>query len=256
MKKLVSWNVNGIRAVERKGFSEWLNQDQPNIVCLQEIKAAKDQFPKNILEHENYHIYINSADRRGYSGVCVMTQEKPNKVIDQIGIDKFDVEGRTLILVFDDFVLINCYFPNGGRDHSRVDFKLEFYHAILEIYKEYRDRGHHVVITGDFNTSHKEIDLANPKANKKSTGFLDHEREWIDIYLDAGMVDCFRELYPEKAGEYTWWTYRNNCRERNIGWRLDYFMANKEFMEKVEACAHRPEVLGSDHCPVEICIKS
>ncbi|MEX0798031.1 MAG: exodeoxyribonuclease III [Bacteriovoracaceae bacterium] len=256
MKKLVSWNVNGIRAVSKKGFVDWLNKDQPNIVCLQEIKAARDQFPKEILEHEKYHTYIKSADRRGYSGVCVMTREKPNKVIDQIGIDKFDNEGRSLILEFDDFALINCYFPNGGRDHSRVDFKLEFYQAILELYNEYRERGQNVILTGDFNTSHQDIDLANPKSNKNSTGFLPREREWIDIYLKAGLVDCFRELYPEDTGEYTWWTYRNDCRGRNIGWRLDYFMTNKEFMPKVQGCAHRAEVMGSDHCPVEILIKS
>lgn len=255
MKKLVSWNVNGIRAAAKKGFSEWLDKELPDAVCLQEIKAEKEQFPKEILEHDDYHVYVKSANRRGYSGVCVMTRQKPNKVIDNIGIDKFDDEGRTLIVEFDDYVLINCYFPNGGRDLSRVDFKLEFYQAILDVCNEYRSRGQNVVLTGDFNTSHQEIDLSNPKANKKCTGFLPHEREWIDVYLKEGLVDCFRKLYPEKEGEYTWWTYRNDCRGRNIGWRLDYFMVNEEFMSKVADCRHRPDIHGSDHCPVEIDLK-
>jgi len=252
LKKLVSWNVNGVRAVHRKGFVEWLDTELPDIICLQEIKAAKDQFPKNIIEHEKYHVFAKPADRPGYSGVCTMCKEKPLKMIDKIGIDKFDVEGRTLITEFKDFVVINCYFPNGQRDHSRVPYKLEFYQAILDVCEEYWAQKKNVVLTGDFNTSHRPIDLANPKANKKSTGFLLNEREWIDNYLEAGLVDCFRALHPEAEGEYTWWTYRNNCRERNIGWRLDYFMVNKGFMKKVKACSHRPDVHGSDHCPVEI----
>lgn len=248
----MSWNVNGIRAVQKKGFTEWLNKELPDAVCLQEIKAEKDKIPKEILEHPEYFVYVESANRPGYSGVATLTRQKPNKVIDHIGIDKFDDEGRTLILEFDDYVLINCYFPNGGRDLLRVDFKLEFYHAILGICQDYWDAGMNTILTGDFNTSHQEIDLANPKANTKNTGFLPEEREWMDIYIRDGFVDCFRELYPTKSGEYTWWTYRQNCRERNIGWRLDYFMVNKDFMGKVSDCRHRPDVHGSDHCPVEI----
>ena len=255
MKRLVSWNVNGIRAVEKKGFVDWVNKEQPNIICLQEIKAEKDQFPKKVLGLESYNFYISSAEKKGYSGVCVMTQEKPNKVIDKLGIDKFDTEGRSLILEYDKFVLINCYFPNGQRDHNRVPYKLEFYDEILKIYKKYIKKGMDVIITGDFNTSHKEIDLANPKTNTKSTGFLLEEREYIDKYLKAGMIDTFRHFYPDKVGEYTWWTYRNNCRERNIGWRLDYFMVNESFIKSIKDCVHRPDIMGSDHCPVELTIK-
>lgn len=252
MKKLVSWNVNGIRAVTKKGFLSWLNAELPNIVCLQEIKAEKNQFPPEILEHEKYEVYVQSAVKKGYSGVCVMTRQKPNKVIGEIGIDKFDNEGRTLILEFDDFVLINCYFPNGQRDHSRVDYKLEYYDQILKLCKQYRNAFEHVILTGDFNTAHKEIDLANPKSNQTSTGFLPREREWIDIYLESELVDCFRLHHPDKLAEYTWWTYRNQCRERNIGWRLDYFMTFRESADKILDCRHRKDVLGSDHCPVEI----
>lgn len=255
MKKLVSWNVNGIRAVTKKGFVDYLDKEQPNIICLQEIKAEKDQFPLEVLEHENYHTYISSAQKKGYSGVCIMTQEKPIKVIHDIGIDKFDSEGRTIIAEFKDFVLINGYFPNGQRDHARVDYKLEYYQEILNIFHTYREKKKHVFVTGDLNTSHTEIDLANPKTNQKSTGFLPREREWIDKYIEEGMIDTFRHFYPEKTGEYTWWTYRNDCRERNIGWRLDYFMTNKTNLKNITDCVHRPDVMGSDHCPVEIHLK-
>lgn len=256
MKKLVSWNVNGIRAVFKKGFVQYLNKELPNIICLQEIKAEKDQFPTEILEHEKYHVYISSAQKKGYSGVCIMTQEKPIEVISDIGIDKFDSEGRVLIAIYKTYVVINCYFPNGQRDHARVDYKLEFYDEILKIYNDFRAKKKHVYITGDFNTSHHEIDLANPKANIKSTGFLPREREYMDKYINEGMIDTFRHFYPDKTGEYTWWTYRNDCRGRNIGWRLDYFMTNKSNIKNVIDCTHRPDIHGSDHCPIEITVKN
>lgn len=251
----MSWNVNGIRAVFKKGFVDYLNKELPNIICLQEIKAEKNQFPLEILEHKKYFTYISSAQKKGYSGVCIMTQEKPIEVISEIGIDKFDKEGRVLIAVYKEFVLINCYFPNGQRDHARVDYKLEFYDEILKIYNDYRTKKKHVYITGDFNTSHQEIDLANPKANIKSTGFLPREREYMDKYISEGMIDTFRYFYPAKTDEYTWWTYRSDCRARNIGWRLDYFMTNKSNIKNVLDCKHRPDIHGSDHCPVEITIK-
>lgn len=255
MKRLVSWNVNGIRACVNKGFVEWFNQNDADIVCLQEIKALKEQFPEIIFESIDHHLYINSAEKKGYSGVAVFSKEEPLKVIDKIGIDKFDSEGRTLILEYKDFVLINCYFPNGQRDHGRVDYKLEFYDEILKIYQTYIDNGQEVIITGDYNTSHKAIDLKNPKANVKSTGFLERERVWIDKYLDAGMIDCLRHFEPETPELYTWWTYRSNCRERNIGWRLDYFMASQKLEKKLVSCKHLIDVMGSDHCPIELELK-
>ncbi len=255
MKTLVSWNVNGIRACVNKGFIEWISTTSPDIVCLQEIKAMKVQFPDLIFELEDYDLYINSAKKKGYSGVAVFTKERPIKVIDNIGVKKFDDEGRTLILEYKNFTLINCYFPNGQRDHNRVPFKLEFYARILEIYNEYVAAGKKVIITGDFNTAHMPIDLANPKTNKKTTGFLENEREWIDHYLEAGMIDCLRLFEPETEGIYSWWTYRNDCRGRNIGWRIDYFMASKSLKSKITGCRHLPEVLGSDHCPIELTLK-
>jgi exodeoxyribonuclease-3 len=252
LKTLVSWNVNGIRACVNKGFLEWMDSESPDILCLQEIKALEEQFPKEVLELPGYHKYINPAEKKGYSGVAVFSKEKPAKVLTGVGIEKFDAEGRTLILEFKSFVLINCYFPNGQRDHNRVPFKLEFYERVLEIFNEYESLGKKVIITGDFNTAHKEIDLANPKGNKKSTGFLENERVWIDKYLAAGMIDCLREFEPETAGIYSWWTYRSNCRERNIGWRIDYFMASTMLKKKLNDCYHLPLVLGSDHCPIKL----
>lgn len=255
MKRLVSWNVNGIRACVNKGFTNWIKNESPDILCLQEIKALEEQFPKEVLELSEYTIYINPAEKKGYSGVAVFTKEEPIACYDEIGIEKFDKEGRTLILVFEDFVLINGYFPNGQRDHNRVSFKLEYYERILDIYREYRKQGKHVIITGDFNTAHKEIDLANPKANQKTTGFLPHEREWLDQYINAGMTDCLRFFKPDTAGIYSWWTYRGDCRERNIGWRIDYFMANNEMQNRLIDCKHLPKVMGSDHCPVRLDIQ-
>lgn len=255
MKSLVSWNVNGIRACVNKGFLNWFEQTSPDYICLQEIKAEKDQFPKQIFEFTDYNFYIKSAEKKGYSGVAIFSKEEPKKVIDSIGIKKFDCEGRTLIAEYKDFVLINCYFPNGQRDHGRVPYKLEFYNEILKIYNDYIKDGKNVIITGDFNTAHKPIDLANPKSNKKSTGFLENEREWIEKYLNAGMIDCLRFFKPDQEGVYSWWTYRGNCRERNIGWRIDYFMVNEAMASKLKSCEHLPEVLGSDHCPIELRLK-
>lgn len=251
----MSWNVNGIRACVNKGFVDWIKKDSPDILCLQEIKATQEQFPQEVLELENYNIYINPAEKKGYSGVAVFTKVAPINCYDGVGIEKFDKEGRTLILEFDDFVLMNCYFPNGQRDHNRVPFKLGYYSEVLKLYHEYSEAGKNVIITGDFNTAHQEIDLANPKGNKKTTGFLEHEREWISHYLEAGMIDCLREFEPTTQGIYSWWTYRSNCRERNIGWRIDYFMASKKMKDQLKSCQHLTEILGSDHCPIELSLK-
>ena len=255
MKRLVSWNVNGIRACAKKGFVEFVTKNKPDILCLQEIKALADQFPEEVLNLKKYHQYINPAVKKGYSGVSVFTKEEPLKVIDKLGVKKFDDEGRTLILEFKDFVLFNCYFPNGQRDLGRVPFKLEYYNEILKRYKKYIKAGQNVIITGDFNTAHKPIDLANPKANKKSTGFREEERVWIDKYLKAGMVYALRIKNPDTEGVYSWWTYRGDCRERNIGWRIDYFMINEELTTSVKSFRHLPEVMGSDHCPIELALK-
>jgi len=256
MKSLVSWNVNGIRACAKKGFVDWVNEKSPDIICLQEIKAEKNQFPEETLTIDGYDLFIFSAEKKGYSGVAVYSKEKPVKVHYGLGIEKFDNEGRTIILEYKSFVLFNCYFPNGQRDHGRVPYKLEFYDEILKRYKTYISENKNVIITGDFNTAHHPIDLANPKTNLKTTGFLPHEREWMDHYVNAGMIDTLRYFKPDAEGIYSWWTYRGDCRERNIGWRIDYFMVSKSLEENLIGCDHHPNVLGSDHCPIELVLKN
>ncbi|MAX67005.1 MAG: exodeoxyribonuclease III [Halobacteriovoraceae bacterium] len=256
LKRLVSWNVNGIRACVNKGFLEWIENYSPDILCLQEIKALEEQFPPEVMELEKYHKYICPAQKKGYSGVAIFTKEKPLKVHYGLGIERFDNEGRSLILEYQDFVLFNGYFPNGQRDHARVPYKLDYYQEVLELFHHYRKKKKNIILTGDFNTAHKEIDLANPKSNKKTTGFLPHEREWIDKYLEAGMIDCLRLFKPNTPDIYSWWTYRSNCRQRNIGWRIDYFMVNQQMESQLKSCSHLTEVMGSDHCPIELVLKN
>jgi exodeoxyribonuclease-3 len=249
--KLASWNVNGIRACYKKGFTDWLDTELPDIACLQEIKACPDQFPIELLDRKDLYIYIKSAEKKGYSGVSIITKIKPVKVWEGLDIEKFDSEGRTLIAEFEDFVLFNCYFPNGQRDHGRVPYKLEFSDAVMNrAFELKKETGKEIIICGDYNTAHHEIDLANPKSNKKSTGFLPIEREWMDKFMESGFVDAFREFTPNENGHYSWWTYRSNCREKNVGWRLDYFFTTPNLKKKLINCYHQKDILGSDHCPV------
>lgn len=247
--RIFCWNVNGIRAVHRKGFREWLLKEKPEILCLQETKANKKQFPNDIRSMDNYHTYFSSAERKGYSGVALYTKMKPDSVENGFGIEEFDNEGRTLIADYGDFVLLNIYFPNGKRSPERLQYKMDFYDAFLEYADGLRDEGKNVVVCGDLNTAHKEIDIARPKANEKISGFLPEERAWIDEFLNHGYVDTFRE-FNKKPEQYSWWSYRTKARERNVGWRLDYFFVNKEFMDRVEASYILSDVMGSDHAPV------
>jgi exodeoxyribonuclease-3 len=247
---LLSWNVNGIRAIHRKGFLTWLKDTAPDILCLQETKAMESQLPVELAQPEGYRAYWHSAERKGYSGTALITREKPLSIQFGLGLEAFDQEGRTIVAEYPAFTLVNCYFPNGSRDHSRVPFKLAFYDAFLEKCEQLRKRGQPVVFCGDINTAHRWIDLANPKSNQKTTGFLPEERVWLDKVVEAGYVDTFRHFYPEATGQYTWWSMPTRARERNIGWRLDYFFVVSEFMEYVTAAFILPEVMGSDHCPV------
>jgi len=249
--RLISWNVNGIRAADRKGFFKWFQQESPDIFCIQEIKALPDQFPNHLKNTPNYHIYINSAERKGYSGVATYSKKKPNKMKKGFGIEKFDLEGRTLITEFDDFVLFNIYFPNGKQSQERLDYKLEFYDTFLDCADNLRAEGKHIIVCGDFNTAHKEIDLARPKANENISGFLPIERAWIDRFIEHGFVDTFRE-FNTKPDQYTWWSMRTKARERNVGWRIDYVFVNKEFLPNVKNAFILQEIMGSDHCPIGI----
>lgn len=252
--RIISWNVNGIRAVHHKGFLEWFTKESPNILCLQECKADSEQFPSEIRDLKSHIWHLSAAEKKGYSGVATFSQEK---ILDTKKLEKniFDQEGRTLIHEYEKFFLLNCYFPNGQRDHGRVPYKMEYCDEILKIIK-ILDKKKPVIITGDFNTAHFEIDLANPKSNIKTTGFLPNERAWLDQLVSEGFIDIFRVKNPQKTGAYTWWTYRGDCRQRNIGWRIDYFFISERLLPFVEDVGIMPEVLGSDHCPIFLDLKS
>ncbi|MCL2157612.1 MAG: exodeoxyribonuclease III [Methanobrevibacter sp.] len=252
--RLLSWNVNGIRAVHRKGFLEWFKGADTDILCLQEIKAEVDQIPKKLKDVPNFHSYFNPAERKGYSGVATYTSIKPNEIINGFDIEKFDIEGRFQRLDFDDFILLNIYYPNGVMSDERLQYKLEFYDAFLTYTNNLRDEGNNIVICGDLNTAHKEIDIARPKENEKVSGFMPIEREWIDKFLANGYTDTFR-MFNDQPKNYTWWSYRTRARDRNIGWRLDYFFVNKEFEDNVVDSYILSDVMGSDHCPIGLNIE-
>lgn len=247
--KLISWNVNGIRAAQRGGFLDWFEKEAADIVCVQETKANLEQLDQSLHHPMGYHSFWHSAQKAGYSGVAVYSKAEPLVVRHGMGIADIDSEGRVLELEFPKFVLINCYFPNSQRDHARLDYKLHFCEEILKHCQKLRSAGKNMVICGDFNIAHQEIDLRNPKSNMDNAGFLPEERAWMSRFLQAGYADVFRERTQEPH-HYTWWSYRPGVREKNIGWRLDYHVINQEFRDAVQAASHRPQIKGSDHCPV------
>jgi len=249
--KLISWNVNGVRAVVKKGFLDWLDQEQPDILCLQETKAHIDQLTAEILTDHGYHTYWHSGDRRGYSGVATFCKEEPLYVQEGLGIERYDAEGRVLVTEHENFLLYNIYFPNGQKDDERLQYKLDFYNDLLPIINEQVESGNNVVVTGDWNTAHHPSDLARPKQNVNTSGFMPIEREKLDMYVENGWIDTFRLFHPE-GDRYSWWTYRFGARERNVGWRIDYFFVNEGFVDNVEDADIHDEVMGSDHCPVSL----
>lgn len=252
---ITTWNVNGYRAVLRKNALNWTAEVKPDILCLQEIKVKPEQLSEDELKHNAYQIVWNPAERPGYSGTAVLYKSEPTDISFGLGKEEFDNEGRVMRFKYPGFTLFNIYFPNGGQENQRVPYKLDFYERLLGIINQLHADGESVIITGDFNTAHNEIDLANPKQNEKNTGFLPEERKWIDIYLENGLVDIYRKLNPEKIA-YTWWTYRTNARARNIGWRLDYFLISEALVDKVEKLVILDEIMGSDHCPVSLYINA
>jgi len=251
--KLISWNVNGIRAAEKKGFANWLAQTEAEVVCVQETKAQPEQLSKALLHPEGYQAAWFSAEKKGYSGVGTYSRTAPTRTTPGFNDARFDHEGRSLMSDFDRFVLFNIYFPNGGRGPEWVQHKLAFYQKFLEIAKKLMKAGRSVVVCGDFNTAHAEIDLARPKENVKTSGFMPAERAALDEYFAAGFVDTFRFLHPE-AVKYTWWDQVSRARERNVGWRLDYFMVSPDLKDKIISAEIHDDVLGSDHCPVSLVI--
>lgn len=244
-----------MRACGRSGFLKWFEDEGANVVAVQEIKARPDQLDDQHRNPLKYHSVWHPAEKPGYSGVAVFSKKEPLDVGYGIGDPEIDREGRVLIVTFKEFTLLNCYFPNSQRDHARLPYKLSFCRKFLKAAEKRRKNGENLLICGDFNIAHKEIDLKNPKSNKDNAGFLPEERAWMDEFADsAGYVDVFREFEPG-PGHYTWWSYRPGVREKNIGWRLDYFFANPEFRGRLKSAAHRCDILGSDHCPVVMELK-
>lgn len=252
MLKLYSWNVNGLRAAHRKGFLTWLEQTSPDILGIQETKCHPDQLEDDLRQPPGYHTYWASAEKKGYSGVALYTRQAPHSVQIGLGIDEFDREGRTIVAEYDDFVFITAYFPNGSRDHSRVPYKMQYKADFLTYCNNLRAAGKSVIFCGDVNTAHQEIDLARPRQNQNTTGFLAEERAWIDEVTAQGYIDTFRWLYPERSEAYSWWSYIGGARSRNVGWRLDYFFASPDMAGHIEDAAIHPNVTGSDHCPVSL----
>ena len=245
--KIVSWNVAGIRACLKKGFDVFFNNIDADIVCLQETKALENQIS---FRPDNYYFYLNSAERKGYSGTLIYSKIKPISVSYGIGIDEYDNEGRVITLEFNDFYLINQYVPNVKRDLSRLDYRMKWEDEILKYLKKL-EKNKPVVICGDFNVAHEEIDIKNAKSNIGNAGFTYEERNKFTRLLENGFIDIFRYYYP-KIEAYSWWSYIGHCRERNIGWRIDYFITSKNIINKVSNPIIHKEILGSDHCPIEL----
>lgn len=252
--KIISWNTNGLRATVKQGhFMPLFSFNNPDIVCFQETKCEPEQLDEKNRNLNGYNSYFSySKIRKGYSGVAIYTKEKPSKVEYGIGIKKFDDEGRILVLYFKKFVMITGYFPNAGSGPERLRYKLEFYDAFLSFINKLKKKGHNVIFCGDVNTAHNEIDLARPKANEENTGFLPIERAWMDELVNNGWVDVFRNLYPNKKDIYTYWDQKTRARDRNVGWRIDYFFTNQSFIKNIKSFKTLSDYYGSDHCPIMI----
>jgi exodeoxyribonuclease-3 len=247
--KIVSWNVNGIRSIYKKSFLNWFNKENADIVCIQETKADKSQFPKDIENIKDYNFYCACAEKKGYSGVAVWSKLKPKYVSSSIENEKFDKEGRILKLEFEKFVLFNIYFPNGGASQERLNYKLEFYDYFLEYIKKLKNID--IIICGDYNTAHFPIDLARPKQNENNSGFMPIERKKLDILVDNNFVDTFR-YFNKEPNNYTWWDYKTSSRSKNVGWRIDYFFISQNATKFLKAANIQTETLGADHCPISI----
>ncbi|MFW5987812.1 MAG: exodeoxyribonuclease III [bacterium] len=249
--RIYSWNVNGIRAAARKGFLKWIKEEQPEVLGLQEIRIQDEQLKDKLRNIDGYYSYFNFGEKKGYSGVAIYTQIKPLDVWYGLGRERFDKEGRVIAAEFEEFILLNIYFPNGKSSKKRLNYKLDFYDAVLEYAEELRDNSKELVICGDYNTAHHPIDLKNPDANKTTSGFLPIERDWLDKLEEHGYIDTYRYFYPEKE-TYSWWSYRTKARERDAGWRIDYHFISEGLENNLESADILTDVMGSDHCPVTV----
>ena len=250
--RLLSWNVNGLRAIHRHGdFLNWFTSESPDVLCLQETKSLVEQLPPELRRIEGYQAYFASAERKGYSGVAIYTKQEPLDVVTGIGVPEFDAEGRVLIAEFPGFTLMNIYYPNGKMSAERLAYKMRFYDAFLKIADGFVRAGQDLVICGDVNTAHTEGDIARPKENAKISGFLPEERAWVDTFLSHGYTDTFR-MFDTRPGRYSYWDVKSRARERDVGWRIDYFFVNDGLKSHVRDAWIMPEVMGSDHCPIGI----
>jgi exodeoxyribonuclease-3 len=254
-KKLFCWNVNGIRAIKNKGFLEWLQKESPDILCVQETKAQPDQLDADLKEPPGYQTYWAYPERKGYSGVALFTKESPKSVKYDFGESGIAIEGRVIIAEYPGFTLFNIYYPNGKQGQERLDYKMKFYDVFLEYADALKKQGKKLIICGDVNTAHKEIDLARPKENSKVSGFLPIERAWIDKFIAHGYVDTFR-IFNQEPNQYTWWDLKSGARARNVGWRIDYFFVSETLLPSVTNAFIMPDVMGSDHCPIGITLKT
>lgn len=248
--KIVSWNVNGLRAVHKKGFLDWFGSEDADIVCLQETKAHEEQVPEELRGIPGYHAYFSMGGRKGYSGVALWSKEKPLKVSSETGVAALDGEGRIIEAEYPEFILLNVYFPNGKASPERLKYKLAFYDAFLKyILKKKKP----VIFCGDVNTAHTELDLARPKENEKISGFLPEERKWLDHVIAKGFLDSFRVFEP-RGEHYTWWDMKSFARDRNIGWRIDYCFVDKSLLPHLKSAEIENNVFGSDHCPISVAL--
>ena len=256
--KLLSWNVNGVRAVWKKGFNDWVQKERPDILCLQETKARPEQLGIDLIELAGYITYWNYPEEtKGYSGVATFTREKPLSTEYGFGIKEFDKEGRVILTRYPEYTLFNIYFPKGDTNPKRIHrlkYKMDFYETFLAFIDFLKNRGEKIIVCGDFNTAHKEIDLARPKENEKNSGFLPEERAWMDKFVAHGYIDTFRQFH-KGPNQYTWWDMKTRARERNIGWRIDYFFVTENLLKSIVQAFILPDVMGSDHCPIGLNLK-
>ncbi|MCY3798607.1 MAG: exodeoxyribonuclease III [Chloroflexi bacterium] len=250
--KLYSWNVNGIRAAQKKGFLDWLHTEKPDVLSVQETKAWPDQLDSELRQPDGYHSWWVKAERKGYSGVGLYSKSEPKEVKLGLGIEKFDSEGRTIIADYGAFTLMSTYLPNGKGSEERLRFKMEYKEAFLDYADRLRADGKSVVFCGDINTAHNEIDLTHPKPNSKYSGFLREERDWMDKVVAQGYIDSYRHLNPDKEGAYSWWSMRSGARAKNVGWRIDYFFISPDLLDKMAGAEIHADVMGSDHCPISL----
>ncbi|MFH1810240.1 MAG: exodeoxyribonuclease III [Pseudomonadota bacterium] len=250
--RVITWNVNGVRAVLGKGLKPWSIVPKCDVVCIQETKAQPDQLDADVVTPRNWHGFWHSAQKKGYSGVATFCRAQPDEVVEGLGDRRFDDEGRVLAVRFGELVVVNAYFPNSQDEGRRLDYKLAFCASVEELLRVWQSKGCEVLLVGDYNIAHQPMDLARPKQNEKNAGYLPEERAWFSHYLSLGYRDVFRERYPEREGAYTWWSYRGGARAKNVGWRLDYGTTTHALADRVADIIIHPDLEGSDHCPVRI----